>query len=255
MVRSPVEICLGTSRSSVPCYRGGHIWPASTWHRAQAMRVCGSGDVHRRRLPCRLGKAVYWRATLPLGHATTFAAARWRRAHRGPRRGTSSCRYQCRSRRLRYRVSETSRAPCLWRPLPASLADGAGARPDHPINGHCRCGLSLRSPTIFCYDPCRTDVNSLPLGRCLFVFENKRPARSCRADHLTRKPVESFDCIIVGSGAAGAVIASRLTEDEDVKVLLPEAGGPDHHPLQNMPMAFPKVIASSNYNLRLESEP
>jgi choline dehydrogenase len=67
--------------------------------------------------------------------------------------------------------------------------------------------------------------------------------------------VESFDCIIVGSGAAGAVIASRLTEDEDVKVLLPEAGGPDHHPLQNMPMAFPKVIASSNYNLRLESEP
>src|SRR5450631_1865194 len=167
-------------------------WSCFTWQRDQAMRVCGSGDVRRRRLPCRSGKAVYWRAALPLGHATTFAAARWRRAHRGPRRGTSSCRYQCRSRRLRYRVSETSRAPCLWRPLPASLADGAGARPDHPINGHCRCGLSLRSPTIFCYDPCRTDVNSLPLGRCLFVFENKRPARSCRADHLTRKPVEKI---------------------------------------------------------------
>src|SRR5580700_4603986 len=33
-------------------------------------------------------------------------------------------------------VSETWRAPCLWRPLPASLAGGAGARPDHPINGH-----------------------------------------------------------------------------------------------------------------------
>jgi hypothetical protein len=27
----------------------------------------------------RSGKAVYWRAALPLGHATTFAAARWRR--------------------------------------------------------------------------------------------------------------------------------------------------------------------------------
>jgi hypothetical protein len=67
-------------------------WPASTWHRDQAMRVCGSGDVRRRRLPCRSDKAVYWRAALPLGHATTFAAARWRRAHRGPRRGTSSCR-------------------------------------------------------------------------------------------------------------------------------------------------------------------
>jgi len=28
------------------------------------------------------------------------------------------------------------RAPCLWRPFPASLAGGAGARPDHPISGH-----------------------------------------------------------------------------------------------------------------------
>src|SRR5467141_4807007 len=46
------------------------------------------------------------------------------------------CRYRCRSRRLRYWLSETWRAPCLWRPLPASLAGGAGARPDHPINGH-----------------------------------------------------------------------------------------------------------------------
>jgi hypothetical protein len=41
-------------------------------------------------------QAVYWRAALPLGHATTFAASRWRRAHRGPRRGTSSCRHRCR---------------------------------------------------------------------------------------------------------------------------------------------------------------
>src|SRR6266478_5271417 len=101
------------------------------------MRVCGSGDVRRRRLPCRSGKAVYWRAALPPGHATTFAAARWRRAHRGPRRGTSSCRYRCRSRRSQYWVSETWRAPCLWRPLPASLAGGAGARPDHPISRPC----------------------------------------------------------------------------------------------------------------------
>src|SRR5437899_6441603 len=64
------------------------------------MLDCGSDYVRRRKLPCRSGKAVYWRAALPLGHATTFAAARWRRAHRGPRRGTSSCRYRCRSRRI-----------------------------------------------------------------------------------------------------------------------------------------------------------
>src|SRR5258708_24818933 len=29
----------------------------------------------------------------------------------------------------------SGRAPCLWRTLPASLAGGAGVRPDHPING------------------------------------------------------------------------------------------------------------------------
>jgi len=78
---------------------GEHIWAASTWHRDQAMRVCGSGDVRRRRLPCRSGRAVCWRAALPLGHATTFAATRWRRAHCGPRRGTSSKTKQARARR------------------------------------------------------------------------------------------------------------------------------------------------------------
>jgi hypothetical protein len=33
-------------------------------------------------------------------------------------------------------LGETWRAPCLWRPLPASIAGGAGARPDHSITGH-----------------------------------------------------------------------------------------------------------------------
>ena len=33
-------------------------------------------------------------------------------------------------------IFETWRAPCLWCPLPASIAGGAGARPDHSISGH-----------------------------------------------------------------------------------------------------------------------
>ena len=64
-----------------------------------------------------------------------------------------------------------------------------------------------------------------------------------------------FDYIIVGAGSAGCVLASRLSEDPHIRVLLLEAGGRDRHPWIHMPLAMRWISRRPGVNWGYKTEP
>lgn len=63
-----------------------------------------------------------------------------------------------------------------------------------------------------------------------------------------------YDYIIIGGGSAGCVLASRLTEDSETRVLLLEAGPQDRSPYIHWPVGFFKTT-SGRYTWGYETVP
>ena len=65
----------------------------------------------------------------------------------------------------------------------------------------------------------------------------------------------NYDYIIVGAGAAGCVLANRLSEDPQTRVLLVEAGGSDDRFLIRMPLGMLRAFRDPTLTWGFMSEP
>jgi len=65
----------------------------------------------------------------------------------------------------------------------------------------------------------------------------------------------TYDYIIVGAGSAGCVLANRLTENPQVKVLVLEAGPRDTDPWIHVPLGYGKLFTKTAVNWSYQSEP
>jgi choline dehydrogenase len=72
---------------------------------------------------------------------------------------------------------------------------------------------------------------------------------------MSSNSADSFDYVIVGSGAAGSVLANRLTTDPNVTVCVLEAGPPDRNPWIHIPAGFVKTLADPGVTWQFKTEP
>ena len=66
---------------------------------------------------------------------------------------------------------------------------------------------------------------------------------------------DTYDYVVVGAGSAGSVLARRLSEDPEVRVLLLEAGGADWDPLIHIPLGAGKIWQKRLHDWGYDTEP
>lgn len=67
--------------------------------------------------------------------------------------------------------------------------------------------------------------------------------------------VEHFDYVIVGAGAAGSIVAARLSEQQNVSVCVLESGPSDIRPYVYMPAGFVKAFKQDAVTWQFHTEP
>jgi 4-pyridoxate dehydrogenase len=66
---------------------------------------------------------------------------------------------------------------------------------------------------------------------------------------------ETYDYIIVGAGSAGCALAARLSEDEDARILVVEAGGWHRDPRIDLPLAWGWIYEQRLHDWMYSCEP